>query len=39
MVRLGPRDFEDNTWVGALARAAGLAEGEFRSRFGRFALA
>ncbi len=39
MVRLGPRDFDDDTWVGGLARAAGLAEDEFRSRFGRFALA
>ena len=39
MVRLGPRDFDDDTWVGTLARAAGLAEDEFRSRFGRFALA
>ena len=35
MVRLGPRDFEDAAWVGALAKAAGLDEESFRSRFGR----
>jgi 6-phosphofructokinase 1 len=37
MVRLGPRDFTDVAWVAALARAAGLDEGAFRDRFGRFA--
>ena len=37
MVRLGPRDFADAAWVAALATAAGLDEGAFRARFGRFA--
>jgi hypothetical protein len=36
-VRLGPRDFTDPAWVAALAAAAGLDEGAFRARFGRFA--
>ncbi len=39
MVRLGPRDFTDAAWVAALARAAGLDEDAFRTRFGRFARA
>jgi 6-phosphofructokinase len=39
MVRLGPRDFSDAAWVTALARAAGLAEDDFRARFERFAHA
>jgi 6-phosphofructokinase 1 len=37
MVRLGRRDFADSTWVAALAKAAGLGDGAFRERFGRFA--
>jgi hypothetical protein len=37
MVRLGPRDFTDAAWVTTLAQAAGLDEGAFRARFGRFA--
>jgi 6-phosphofructokinase 1 len=37
MVRLGDRDFQDPAWVAALATAAGLDEGAFRARFGRFA--
>jgi len=37
MVRLGPRDFTNPEWVGALARAAGLDDNAFRARFGRFA--
>jgi 6-phosphofructokinase 1 len=37
MVRLGPRDFVDAAWVAVLAKAAGLDEGAFRARFGRFA--
>jgi len=37
MVRLGPRDFTDPSWVAALAKAAGLDEDTFRTRFGRFA--
>ena len=39
MVRLGPRDFTDEAWLGALARAAGLDDDAFRARFGRFAHA
>jgi 6-phosphofructokinase 1 len=39
MVRLGPRDFTDPTWVAALAKAGGLDELAFRARFGRFANA
>jgi 6-phosphofructokinase 1 len=37
MVRIGPRDFADPTWVAALSKAAGLDEDTFRARFGRFA--
>ena len=37
MVRLGPRDFADEAWVAALAKAAGLGEDAFRAQFGRFA--
>jgi ATP-dependent phosphofructokinase / diphosphate-dependent phosphofructokinase len=37
MVRLGPRDFLDATWAARLARAAGLDDDGFRTRFGRFA--
>lgn len=39
MVRLGPRDFEDEAWVAKLAAAGGYAVEEFRSHFGRFAHA
>jgi 6-phosphofructokinase 1 len=39
MVRLGPRDFEDAAWVGALSKAAGLDEDAFRAKFGRLATA
>jgi 6-phosphofructokinase len=39
MVRLGPRDFTNATWVAALSQAAGLAEDTFLARFGRFAHA
>jgi 6-phosphofructokinase 1 len=38
MVRLGPRDFTNAGWTTALARAAGLDEDAFRTRFARFAL-
>jgi 6-phosphofructokinase 1 len=37
MVRLGPRDFTDPARVASLAKAAGLSEGAFRARFGKFA--
>jgi hypothetical protein len=37
-VRLGPRDFEDAEWVGALAKAGGLQESDFRSHFARCSL-
>jgi 6-phosphofructokinase 1 len=39
MVRLGARDFIDPAWTAALARAAGLDDAAFRSRFERFAQA
>jgi ATP-dependent phosphofructokinase / diphosphate-dependent phosphofructokinase len=39
MVRLGPRDFLDAGRIAALARAAGLDEEAFRTRFERFAHA
>ena len=35
MVRLGPSDFADETWVDKLAKAAGLDPAGFRSHFGR----
>ena len=35
MVRLGQADFADETWVGTLAKAAGLEPPAFRSHFGR----
>jgi ATP-dependent phosphofructokinase / diphosphate-dependent phosphofructokinase len=38
MVRLGPRDFEDDVWVGKLATAGGLQDAEFRAHFARCAL-
>jgi len=37
MVRLGPKDFVDDVWLGQLAAAAGLSVPEFRARFGKFA--
>jgi ATP-dependent phosphofructokinase / diphosphate-dependent phosphofructokinase len=35
MVRLGPADFADETWVGTLAAAAGLDVAGFRTHFAR----
>jgi 6-phosphofructokinase 1 len=35
MVRLGPRDFEDESWVAALARAGGFSTDAFRTHFAR----
>jgi 6-phosphofructokinase 1 len=37
MVRLGPGDFKDESWVEILARAAGLSSPDFLSRFGHLA--
>jgi 6-phosphofructokinase 1 len=37
MVRLGPEDFRDESWVAELARAAGMSPTDFKSEFGRFA--
>jgi ATP-dependent phosphofructokinase / diphosphate-dependent phosphofructokinase len=34
MIRLEPDDFEDASWVGKLAAAGAMTEGEFRDRFG-----
>jgi 6-phosphofructokinase 1 len=34
MVRIGKKDFEDETWVAKLADAAGLSTDEFVARFG-----
>jgi 6-phosphofructokinase len=37
MVRLGARDFADEAWLAALAKAGGLSTHEFRERFAQFA--
>jgi 6-phosphofructokinase 1 len=37
MVRLGPKDFQDQAWVAKLAAAANLSAEEFVARFGKFA--
>lgn len=37
MVRLGPKDLTDETWVAKLAEAGGLSPNEFRLRFSKFA--
>jgi 6-phosphofructokinase len=37
MVRLGARDFADETWLAALAKAGGLSVEAFRARFSRLA--
>jgi hypothetical protein len=35
MVRLGPRDFADEAWVAALAKAGGFSVEAFRNHFAR----
>jgi len=37
MVRLGPKDFQDEAWTAKLADAARLSTSEFLARFGKFA--
>lgn len=37
MVRLGPKDFQDEAWIAKLAEAARLSTSEFLARFGKFA--
>jgi 6-phosphofructokinase 1 len=37
MVRLGPADFRDESWVEKLAKAAGLTKEDFHARFGHLA--
>ncbi|HET9530832.1 MAG TPA: diphosphate--fructose-6-phosphate 1-phosphotransferase [Blastocatellia bacterium] len=37
MVRLGPADFRDESWVEKLAKAAGLTKDDFLARFGHLA--
>ena len=37
MVRLEPKDFSDEAWVGKLVQSAGLPRSEFVERFGKFA--
>jgi ATP-dependent phosphofructokinase / diphosphate-dependent phosphofructokinase len=39
MVRLGPKDFADPTWIGKLAAAGGLDEAAFRTHFAHCATA
>jgi 6-phosphofructokinase 1 len=36
MVRIGARDFLDETWITKLAEAGGLTQSEFISRFGKY---